>query len=149
MADRKEEDLKSTEHVFIGPRDQIFANKGDSGAAVWDRKGCIVGLLFRGLAPHQTGRQTYALVTPIEDVVKSIIDKSQGNILGVRILGADKVRGSAIKRENISEACRWSYSPSGLSACSWIRTATEESRASCYSLPKKKDQELKDKVKWT
>lgn len=86
MTERTEAQLISREYTFIGPRDKAFAHKGDSGAVVWDDKGGILGLLFRGLQPHQAGEQGYTFVTPIEDVFESIKKTSEGRIEEVRIL---------------------------------------------------------------
>jgi hypothetical protein len=84
MPGRTAASRRSTEFMFAGVEVQPFAERGDSGAAVWDREGRVVGLLFRGPAPHQCARG-YALGTPIEDVFESIIAVSKGRIVDIRI----------------------------------------------------------------
>ncbi|KAM7193056.1 hypothetical protein V8F20_008572 [Naviculisporaceae sp. PSN 640] len=61
-----------------------FADKGDSGAVVWDRNGCVMGLLFRGQVPNQT-RSGCAYVTPIEHVFGKI-KKMDKNIKDIKVL---------------------------------------------------------------
>jgi hypothetical protein len=89
MPGRTAASRRSTEFMFAGAEIQPFEERGDSGAVVWDREGRVVGLLFRGQAPHQCGRG-YALVTPIEDVFESIIAMSKGIIVGVRLAGDER-----------------------------------------------------------
>lgn len=55
------------EHVFVGLRGEPFAVRGDSGAFVLDRQGCLVGLLVGG--PE---RGVHAYVTPIGEVCADI-----------------------------------------------------------------------------
>lgn len=70
------------ERLAGGP---VFADRGDSGAAVWDGSGRLVGLVFTGHAPRQAGKQALAYVTPIEDVFEDIIAFSKGQITGIRV----------------------------------------------------------------
>ncbi|KAF4498924.1 hypothetical protein FAGAP_4937 [Fusarium agapanthi] len=73
----------SEEYCFVykkGRNNPPFSGHGDSGAAVFDHKGCIVGLLFRGQVPNRTDLAgtgvTY--VTPIEDVFLDIKKFTKG-----------------------------------------------------------------------
>ncbi len=88
-------DLKSTEFIFIGSTHaqlaesqsrSPFARWGDSGSVAWDRRGCAVGLLFRGHSPGQT-TGWFTFMTPIEDVFESIKIMSKGKIEDIRFLG--------------------------------------------------------------
>ncbi|KAF7548013.1 hypothetical protein G7Z17_g7349 [Cylindrodendrum hubeiense] len=80
----------SSEFAVIGARanratEQRFADRGDSGAVVFDEEGNVVGLLFGGQQPQ--GNDTgYGLVTPIEDVFQDIKDRSKDDITHIRIL---------------------------------------------------------------
>ncbi|KAF5571550.1 hypothetical protein FPHYL_297 [Fusarium phyllophilum] len=67
-----------------------FSGPGDSGAAVFDEKGCIVGLLFRGQVLKQVnpGRSGLTYVTPIEDVfsdIKKLTKGTEGEITDIRV----------------------------------------------------------------
>ncbi|KAK0711762.1 hypothetical protein B0H67DRAFT_300502 [Lasiosphaeris hirsuta] len=87
---RNADNLKSTEFMFFRIHDDgLFANRGDSGSVVWGKDGHVLGLVFTGNTPQQVDGRPYALVTPIEDIFKSIIQQSGGEILEVRILGAE------------------------------------------------------------
>jgi hypothetical protein len=90
MEGRTTEQRKSTEHVFLGMRDNsnrtTFSNRGDSGAIVWDSNGRALGLLFTGQQPQQT-TDGYSLVIPVEDVFDSIKEMTKGKITDVRIAG--------------------------------------------------------------
>ncbi|KAK3934935.1 hypothetical protein QBC46DRAFT_398578 [Diplogelasinospora grovesii] len=90
MVGRREAELRSSEYMFVDvvgiARKEIFGNRGDSGSIVWDDEGRAMGLLFTGQTPHQT-EERYCLVTPIEDVFKSIKEMSGGNIEDIRIAG--------------------------------------------------------------
>ncbi|KAK1834231.1 hypothetical protein QBC39DRAFT_431989 [Podospora conica] len=72
----------SNEYCFV----DAFAGGGDSGAAVYDEVGRIIGLVFRGQQPHQAGTERLTYVTPIEDIFKDIKDISQGDVVGIRLL---------------------------------------------------------------
>ncbi|KAK0620846.1 hypothetical protein B0T14DRAFT_430778, partial [Immersiella caudata] len=74
-------DLWSTEFMFLGDLHpeagsavaRPFLRQDDSGSAVFDKAGCVVGLLFRGHAPQRTEkRKGITYVTSIEDVFESI-----------------------------------------------------------------------------
>ncbi|KAG4264933.1 hypothetical protein FPRO04_10112 [Fusarium proliferatum] len=83
----------SGEYCFVyenGPNNPPFSGHGDSGAAVFDDKGCIVGLLFRGQVPNKAGYGgtgvTY--VTPIEDVfadIKKLTKGTECEITSIRV----------------------------------------------------------------
>ncbi|KAK3363706.1 hypothetical protein B0T25DRAFT_528316 [Lasiosphaeria hispida] len=85
---RDANNLKSAEFMFFHVRNtEIFANRGDSGSVVWDKDGHVLGLVFTGHLPQQVSTP-HALVTPIEEIFKSIVQQSEGKIQEVRILGA-------------------------------------------------------------
>ena len=96
----KSEERLSSEFV-VGPIESSqrtkFGFPGDSGSVVFDRVGRVLGLLFSGeVKPYQCDRGL-SFVTPIEDIFKDIVDRSDGNIEGVRLLGEgedDVVMGS-------------------------------------------------------
>ncbi|EQK99319.1 Peptidase cysteine/serine, trypsin-like protein [Ophiocordyceps sinensis CO18] len=75
------------EHVFIAGNGAIkpFATHGDCGAVVFDEEGQVVGLVFGGRTPEQTGLGAVVLVSPIEDVFRSIKEISRNTIKDVRI----------------------------------------------------------------
>lgn len=80
----------STEYIFCGAEAapiRSFAEQGDSGAAVYDQEGRILGIVFRGQMPQQS-RQGYAMVTPIEDVFEDIKKLSEGKVEDIRVLGS-------------------------------------------------------------
>jgi hypothetical protein len=73
----------SKEYCFVytnRPKDPAFPNHGDSGSVVFDDKGCIVGLLFRGQVLNQAalGGTGVTYVTPIEDVFLDIKKFTRG-----------------------------------------------------------------------
>ncbi|KAF5702036.1 hypothetical protein FMUND_13654 [Fusarium mundagurra] len=73
----------SNEYCFVytnRPKDPAFSGPGDSGAVVFDDKGCIVGLLFRGQVPNKAGAggTGVTFVTPIEDVFSDIKKFTKG-----------------------------------------------------------------------
>jgi hypothetical protein len=80
----------SEEFAFISSAmskegDARFASHGDSGSVVWDKEGQAVGLLFRGQTPQQVNKGVLAYVTPLEDVIADIKDRSGGKIKDIRI----------------------------------------------------------------
>jgi len=89
ISNRTNYERNSEEFVFFseGRRTMIFANRGDSGAIVWDPLGRPLGLLFTGKQPHECDTR-YSLVTPIKDVFDDIKTFSRGVIEEVQILGA-------------------------------------------------------------
>ncbi|KAK7403238.1 hypothetical protein QQX98_011010 [Neonectria punicea] len=74
----------SSEVLVMGLGKEEFANRGDSGAVVFDEQGRVIGLLFSGQKPQQTN-SGYALVTPIEDVFQDIKNFSNQAITDIRI----------------------------------------------------------------
>ena len=76
---------KSTEYMFLPLRSKPIRNRGNSSSVVRDEDGGVVGLLFTGQQPHGC-ELGYNLVTPIEDVLESIKEISQGEILDIRVL---------------------------------------------------------------
>ncbi|KAF5022158.1 hypothetical protein F66182_5793 [Fusarium sp. NRRL 66182] len=63
-----------------------FCAKGDSGSAVFDGAGRIVGLFFTGtMLNNAAERGTAGYVTPIEYVFQDIKDFSKGRITDIRI----------------------------------------------------------------
>ncbi|EWG38280.1 hypothetical protein FVEG_01538 [Fusarium verticillioides 7600] len=62
-----------------------FCAKGDSGSAVFDELGGIVGLVFRGHKHRESYDDGYGYVTPIEHVLEDIVAFSKGNITEIRI----------------------------------------------------------------
>ncbi|KAK1762459.1 hypothetical protein QBC33DRAFT_551924 [Phialemonium atrogriseum] len=83
----------SEEYVFIGRcnanvnSDVRFADIGDSGAVVFDKRGRALGVVFTGQTPQQAGSDGYCFVTPIEDVFRDIKEFSKGDITDIRIAG--------------------------------------------------------------
>ncbi|KAF4955948.1 hypothetical protein FGADI_4121 [Fusarium gaditjirri] len=83
----------SNEYCFVytnKPNDPPFSGHGDSGAAVFDDKGCIVGLLFRGQVPSKTaqGGTGVTYVTPIEDVfadIKKLTKGTEDEVIDIRV----------------------------------------------------------------
>ena len=59
-----------------------FARSGDSGSAVWDRGGHLVGLLW---GAGKVGNTVFAAVIPIEDVFADILRVSGGKITDIRV----------------------------------------------------------------
>jgi hypothetical protein len=75
----------SDELQCIGsPSTEWLAQNGDSGSIVFDSKGRAVGLLFRGHIALQAAN-SWAYITPIEDVFADIKDFSKGGITDIRI----------------------------------------------------------------
>ncbi|KAH6631482.1 hypothetical protein F5144DRAFT_612140 [Chaetomium tenue] len=62
-----------------------FSSPGDSGSVVWDQNGRAVGLLFRGQTPQQADKGSLIYVTPLEDVIADIKQRSGGKIKDIRI----------------------------------------------------------------
>ena len=62
-----------------------FCAPGDSGSVVWDIRGCVVGLIFRGIRVTNSDDEGFGYVTPIEDVFKDIKDFSKGQITDIRV----------------------------------------------------------------
>ncbi|KAG5743747.1 hypothetical protein H9Q70_013539 [Fusarium xylarioides] len=83
--------LETKELIFAGDafiaRDKSskFCAKGDSGSAVFDELGGIVGLVFRGHKHNNSYNDGYGYVTPIEHVFEDIVDFSKGHITDIRI----------------------------------------------------------------
>ncbi|PCD46356.1 hypothetical protein AU210_001763 [Fusarium oxysporum f. sp. radicis-cucumerinum] len=80
----------SNEYCFVYTHrlnDPPFSGHGDSGASVFDEKGCIVGLLFRGQVPNKAGQggNGVTFVTPIEDVFSDIKKLTKGEITHIRV----------------------------------------------------------------
>jgi len=65
--------------------DEPFTRKGDSGSIVYDKYGCVLGLLFRGLQPKGSRYEAHGYVTPIEYIFASIKNSSNRRIVDVRI----------------------------------------------------------------
>lgn len=81
----------SDEYMFI-PHPELFgstmpaiADRGDSGAAVWNASGELLGLMFTGLSPQGTENRGYSFITPIEDVLADIKRISHGKITDIRV----------------------------------------------------------------
>ncbi|KAG8666516.1 hypothetical protein FPOAC2_11630 [Fusarium poae] len=74
----------SSEYVFQ-PRSGRFAAPGDSGSAVYDDQGCIVGLLFTGQTPNNGPESGIGYVTPIEYVFEDIMNTFKGEITDIRV----------------------------------------------------------------
>lgn len=65
-----------------------FGFRGESGSAVFDNDGCIIGLVFGAQMPQQAYTEaSWVYVTPIEDVFRDIIKFSGGQITNVRVAG--------------------------------------------------------------
>ncbi|KAM0358435.1 hypothetical protein ACHAO7_003516 [Fusarium culmorum] len=75
----------SSEYVFQPQGGPEFALPGDSGAAVYDDQGCIVGLLFTGQVPINGSHSGIGYVTPIEYVFNDIMDTFKGQITDIRV----------------------------------------------------------------
>ncbi|GKU08174.1 unnamed protein product, partial [Fusarium langsethiae] len=75
----------SSEYVFQPRGRPRFAARGDSGSAVYDDQGCIVGLLFTGQVPINGPDSGVGYVTPIEYVFKDIMDTFKGEITDIRV----------------------------------------------------------------
>ncbi|KAJ4004855.1 hypothetical protein NW752_009481 [Fusarium irregulare] len=76
------DDPLSSEYLFQMKRevrDEPFA-----GSIVYDKWGCVLGLLSRGLQPHRAG-DFHVYVTPIEHVFRHIKESSDGKIIDVRV----------------------------------------------------------------
>lgn len=73
----------STEYILImkGP----YGRRGDSGAAVFDAEGRIVGMVLGGQTP-QGVQASFCVVTPIEDILEDIKESSKGQITDIRLL---------------------------------------------------------------
>jgi hypothetical protein len=75
----------SREFLFVGcPGTEWLAKTGDSGSVVFNEEGRAVGLLFRGHKAQQ-GPDTWAYITPIQDIFADIKDFSKGGITDIRI----------------------------------------------------------------
>jgi hypothetical protein len=75
----------SNELMFVGdPTFTFLAYHGDSGSVAFDEEGRAVGLLFRGHQVQQAAN-SYAFITPIEDVFADIKAFSKGGITDIRI----------------------------------------------------------------
>jgi hypothetical protein len=79
------EKYKSTEYIFQSHAGVKFCARGDSGSAVWDQDGGIVGILFRGHSINKSFDAGYGYVTPIESVFEDIKKFSKGGITDIRI----------------------------------------------------------------
>jgi hypothetical protein len=83
--------LKTKERIFAGDTFLVrgqpskFCAKGDSGSAVFDELGGIVGLVFRGHKHRDSYNDGYGYVTPIELVLEDIVAFSEGQITEIRI----------------------------------------------------------------
>jgi hypothetical protein len=81
----------SDEWVFMGRSNldvigfRAFGNYGDSGAAVYNSQGGVLGLLFAGQRPQQTYPEGFTYIARIEDVFKDIVDYGKGHITDIRI----------------------------------------------------------------
>ncbi|KAF5990159.1 hypothetical protein FBULB1_206 [Fusarium bulbicola] len=62
-----------------------FCSHGDSGSAVFDSEGGIVGLFFRGHTPEGTLDTGHGYATPIELVFQDIKDFSEQGVTDIRI----------------------------------------------------------------
>lgn len=82
----------SSEFVFMPHRKppepgmRYLASHGDSGAAVFDRSGHVIGLLLTGQTPENANNPGPAVITPIEDVLADIKISSGEQITDIRIL---------------------------------------------------------------
>ncbi|CAG7565190.1 unnamed protein product [Fusarium equiseti] len=75
-------DPVSSEYLFQmrkQGRDEPFA-----GSIVFDKRGCVLGLLSRGLQPQNAG-DFHVYVTPIEHVFRHIKESSNGKIVDIRV----------------------------------------------------------------
>ncbi|KAF4428272.1 hypothetical protein F53441_14048 [Fusarium austroafricanum] len=80
----------ATDELVFGPRAGFtgrkkFCDRGDSGSAVFDDDGGIVGLFFRGHAHDRSHAGGYGYITPIELVFEDIKQFSNGTITDIRI----------------------------------------------------------------
>lgn len=75
----------STEYIFQSHDGVKFCAPGDSGSAVWDENGGIVGLFFRGHSINKSFDDGFGLVTPIELVFEDIKQFSKGTITEIRV----------------------------------------------------------------
>ncbi|KAK5651827.1 hypothetical protein OQA88_11596 [Cercophora sp. LCS_1] len=95
---RSDKERESTEFVFGPPENnahRMFGTKGDSGSIVFDRRGKVMGLLFRGGLPQQT-KAGYCFVTPIEDVFSDIKRYNRNAVEDIRLFveEEDAIMGS-------------------------------------------------------
>lgn len=84
---KKQRSYLSKEYIFfgMGKGNNILAKKGDSGSVVFDKHGNAIGLLFRGCQANLEA-DSYAFITPIEDVFADIKAYSGNKILDIRIV---------------------------------------------------------------
>ena len=92
----------STEYMFVSARDESknpgqtsyrlprFTGHGDSGSAVWDDHGKLVGLAFTGRQPKVTENggsidRGRAYVTPISEIFRDIVAYSKGAVTHIRV----------------------------------------------------------------
>lgn len=92
LIDDKHLKVPPSKELAFGPKKHYdnhgvlkFCAHGDSGSVVFDDRGGIVGLLFRGHRNNKSFDDGYGYVTPIEHVFQDIKDFSKGQITDIRI----------------------------------------------------------------